>query len=75
MKKFLYASHPVRCVITGPSESGKSYFLTNLFLNITNEFDKIYISCDRSLHQDLYQKQTKCFSKYTPINLIPNYFK
>ena len=30
MEKLLYPSHPVRCIITGPSEGGKSVFLTNL---------------------------------------------
>ena len=27
MEKFLYPNHPVRCIITGPSECGKSVFL------------------------------------------------
>ena len=40
MEKFLYPNHPVRCIITGPSECGKSVFLTNLSLNIINEYDK-----------------------------------
>ena len=56
---------------TGPSECGKSYFLTNLILNIINEYDKIYIYSP-SLHQDLYQKLNKCFSNYIPIHIIPN---
>ena len=43
MEKTLYPNHPVRCIITGPSECGKSVFLTNLILNIINEYDKIYI--------------------------------
>ena len=43
MEKILYPSHPCRCIITGPSNVGKSFFLTNLILNITNENDKIYI--------------------------------
>ena len=34
MDKFHYTNHPVRCIITGPSEGGKSVFLTNLILNI-----------------------------------------
>ena len=71
MEKFLYPNHPVRCIITGPSECGKSVFLTNLILNIFNEYDKIYIYSP-SLHQDLYQKLIKCFSKYIPIHIIPN---
>ena len=52
MEKNLYPNHPVRCIITGPSECGKSVFLINLFLNINNEYNKIYIYSP-SLHQDL----------------------
>ena len=69
MEKILYPTHPVRCIITGPSECGKSVFLTNLILNIINEYDKIYIYSP-SLHQDLYQKLIKCFSNYIPIHII-----
>ena len=71
MEKILYPSHPLRSIITGPSNSGKSVFLTNIILNIINEYDKIYIYSP-SLHQDLYQKLIKCFSNYIPINIIPN---
>ena len=71
MEKILYPNPPCRCIIIGPSESGKSYFLTNLILNIITEFDKIYIYSP-SLHQELYQKIIKCFSNYIPINIIPN---
>ena len=71
MEKFLYPKHPVRCIITGPSECGKSVFLTNLILNIINEYDQIYFYSP-SLHQDLYQKLIKCFSIYIPIHIIPN---
>ena len=71
MEKYLYPTHPVRCIITGPSECGKSVFLTNLILNIINEYDKIYIYSP-SLHQDLYQKLIKCFNNYIPIHIIPN---
>ena len=71
MQKFLYPNHPIRCIITGKSECGKSVFLTNSILNIINEFDKIYIYSP-SLHQDLYQKLIKCFSKFIPIHIIPN---
>ena len=70
MEKILYPTHPVRCIITGPSECGKSVFLTNLILIIINEYDKIYIYSP-SLHQDLYQKLIKCFSN-SPIHVIPN---
>ena len=71
MEKKLYPTHPVRCIITGPSECGKSIFLTNLILNIINEYEKIYIYSP-SLHQELYQKLIKCFSNYIPINIISN---
>ena len=71
MEKFLYPSHPVRCIITGPSCSGKSVFLINLFLNIINEYNKIYI-CSPSLHQNLFQKLIKCCSNYIPIHIIKN---
>ena len=71
MENILYPSHPCRCIITGPSNSGKTYFLSNIILNIINEYDKIYIYSP-SLHQDLYQKLIKCFSNYIPIHIIPN---
>ena len=71
MEKILYPSHPCRVIITGPSNVGKTYFLTNIILNIINEYDKIYIYSP-SLHQDLYQKLINCFSNYIPINIIPN---
>ena len=71
MEKILYPSHPCRCIITGPSNTGKSVFLTNIILNIINEYDKIYIYSP-SLHQDLYQRLIKCFTNYIPINIIPN---
>ena len=71
MEKILYPHHPCRCIITGPSESGKSVFLTNIILNIINEYDKIYIYSP-SLHQDLYQKLIRCFSNYIPNNIISN---
>ena len=71
MDKILYPTHPVRCITTGPSECGKSVFLTNLILNFFNEYDKIYIYSP-SLHQNLYQKLIKGFSIYIPIHIIPN---
>ena len=37
MDKYLYPNHPVRCILAGPSECGKSVFLTNMILNIINE--------------------------------------
>ena len=70
MEKFLYPQHPVRCILTGPSECGKSVFLTKLLLNIVNDYDKIYIYSP-SLHQDKYQNLVKCFSQYIPLNIIP----
>ena len=71
MDKNLYPTHPVRSIITGPSSSGKSVFLTNLILNIINENDKIFIYSP-SLHQDLYQKLINCFTNYLLIHIIPN---
>ena len=68
---FLYPTHPVRCIITGPRNVGKSVILTNLILTIINEYDKIYIYSP-SLHQDLYQTLFKYFSFYIPIHIIPN---
>ena len=70
MEKTFKPNHPIRCVITGPSECGISVFLTNLILDIINEFDKIYIFSP-SLHQDLYKKLINCFSNYILINIIP----
>ena len=69
MDKFLYPPHPVRCIITGPFDCGKS-FLTNLVLNIIKEFEKIYIYSP-PLHHDICRKLIKCFSNYIQIN-IPN---
>ena len=71
MEKILYPNHPLKCIITGPSNSGENVFLTNWILNIINEYDKIYIYSP-SLHQDLYQKVNKCFSNYIPIHIIHN---
>ena len=33
INKYLYPNYPVRCIITGPSECGKSVSPTNLILN------------------------------------------
>ena len=65
MDKILYPTHPVLCIITGPSECGKSVFLTYSILNIINEYDKIYIDSP-------YQKLIKCFTNHIPIPIIPN---
>ena len=43
MENVLYPQHPVRCIITGPSECGKSVCLTSLILKIVNDYDKFYI--------------------------------
>ena len=72
MDKILYPNHPVRCIITGPSECGKSVFLTNLFLNIINEYNRIYIYSP-SLHHDLYRKLIRSFTNYIPIHIIPKF--
>ena len=69
--KVLCPNHPVRSIITGPSECGKSVSLTNLILNNINEYNKKYIYSP-SLHQDLYQKLIKCFRNYIPINIVSN---
>ena len=71
MEKILYPNNPVRCIITRPSEWGKSVYLTNLILNKINEIDKIYIFSPIS-HQHLYQKLIKCFSNYIPIHIKSN---
>ena len=71
MDKILYPNHTVRCIITGPSNVGKTYFLTNRILNNINEYEKIYIYSP-SIHQDLYQRLIKCFSNYISIKTIPN---
>ena len=55
MEKFFYPSHPVRFVVTGRSECGRSVFLTNLILNIIKDYDKIYIY-SLCLYQNSYQK-------------------
>ena len=69
--KTLYPPHPARVFITGPSNVGKSVFLTNLILNIINGYNKIYIY-PPSIHQDLNQKLNKCFSNHIPIHIFPN---
>ena len=71
MEKFLYPEHPVRCNITGPSECGKSVFLTSFVSKFFSEYDEKYIYSP-SLHHDLYQKIIKCFSNYIPIHILPN---
>ena len=43
MEKFFYPPHSARSVITGPSECGKSLFLSNFILFIINEYEKIHL--------------------------------
>ena len=76
IENFFHPNHPLRCIVSGPSLSGKSVFLTNLFFIeiikfIIHEYDKIYIYSP-SFYQDFYQKIFKCFTNYIPINIIPN---
>ena len=70
-EKFLYPTDPLACLITGPSESGKSIFLTNFILNGINDFEKINIYSP-SLRQDFHQKLIKGFTYYMPIHINPN---
>ena len=71
LDKTLYSTHRVRCIITGVFECGKRLFLTDLRLNIINEFEKIYIYSP-SLIQGFYQKRFKRFINYMPIDIIRN---
>ena len=71
MDNFLYPNHPVRCIITGPFECGKSVFLTNIISNIINEYDKIY-KYSPIFHQLLYEKIIKCLRNYIPIHIFTN---
>ena len=41
MANFLYPSHPLRCMICGPSCCGESVFVTNLILDNIKEFNKL----------------------------------
>ena len=72
MEKILYPNHPCRVIITGPSGIGKSVFLTNIILNIINEYDKIYIYTLQVFIKNYIKKLIKCFSNYIPIHIIPN---
>ena len=68
MEKFLFPTHPVLCIVTGPSECGK-LISNNLILKIINKLEKIYIFSTK-LYQDFYQNLMKCFSNYILINVI-----
>ena len=69
MEKFRNPEQPFRCVITGLSECGKSYFLTNSILNKNIEFEIMY-NFSPSLHQTSYQKVIKGISYYIPKEII-----
>ena len=71
MENFLNVNHPAHCIITEPCECGKSFFLTNLFLHTVYEFEILKIHSP-TIHQNLYQKLIKYFSKFLPMNNIPN---
>ena len=43
MDKLLYPPYSARVIITGPSNVGKSHFLTKLNLKTNNEFEKTYL--------------------------------
>ena len=58
MEKVPHPQHAIRCIITGPSECGKSFYLTSFFPNTINEHEKIYFYSP-SLLQKLYQKLNK----------------
>ena len=66
MEKFFHPSHPARIISTVTSECGKSSFLTDLILKMVKYFGKNYLYAP-SIHQNIYLKQNKCFSKYSPI--------
>ena len=42
-----------------------------MFLNVFNEYNKIYIFSP-SLHQELYQKLVECFNHFIPTHIVPN---
>ena len=72
MQIFLRPRHPVRCINTSPSESGKSVSLTNLTLNSINEFEKLY-NYPPCLHQDIYQKLFNCYYTFIRIHIFANF--
>ena len=71
MEKILYPEIPVRCIISGKSNSGKSTLLFKILFNFINDFDKIYIYSP-TIHQTNYQKLIKCFQSFLPLNIIDN---
>ena len=74
MEKILYPEIPIRCIISGKSNSGKSTLLFKILFNIINDFDKIYIYSP-TIHQTNYQKIIKCFQNFLPLNVIDNILK
>ena len=70
-EKVLYPKHPARVISAGPSEFGKSIFLTNITSNNINDYDKINFYSP-SLHQNFYERLIKRFKNYKPVHIIPN---
>ena len=71
MEKLLNLEIPIRCIISGESNSGKSTLLFKLLFKIINDFDKINIYSP-TIHQLNYQKIIKCFQSFLPLNIIDN---
>ena len=71
MEKNFYSSYPIGCIITGPTDCGKSRFPKNLIFNINNDYGKRH-SYSPSVHQDSFQKNFNCFSFFMPIIKIRN---
>ena len=74
MDKKLYPKSPVRVVISGPSDCGKTCLLTKLIIEIINNFTEIYIYSP-SIHQDMYQKLIECFEQKIPPKSISKILK
>ena len=55
MEKILYPEIPIRCIISGKSNSGKSTLLFKILFNIINNFDKIFIYSP-TIHQQIIKK-------------------
>ena len=74
MDKKLYPTHPVRVLVAGPSECGKSCTSKNLILNNIKDFGKIYVYSP-SLHEQFYQKLFNCYNNITPIKVFQDTLK
>ena len=70
MEKFLTHNIYADALFVDQAIRVKVFFLTNLILNIINEYDKKYIFSP-SLHRDFYQKLIKCCSNYILFHIIP----